>query len=74
MKMADVKVGMRLRSTFEGTIFSPITVTEITADGFRYSLDEEKALIPRLGMRLAKDGHEHFGFAGEAMYEPEPVT
>ena len=69
--MADVMVGMRLKSLVPDTIFSPITVTELTEHGFKYSLDEEKALIPRLGMKLCRDGHEHYGFNGEALYEPD---
>lgn len=70
MKMSDVKVGMRLKSTVQDTIFSPVTVTEITERGFKYSLDEEKSLIPRLCMKLCRDGHEHYGFNGMALYEP----
>jgi hypothetical protein len=71
MKMSQVKVGMRLRASVPGTIFSPITVTEITERGFKYSLDAEKALIPRLCMSISRDGHEHYGFNGEALYEPD---
>lgn len=67
MKMSDVRVGMRLRSTI-GTP-EEVTVTKITERGFEYSLDEEKSFIPRWGMRFAKDGHEHFGVNGEAYYE-----
>lgn len=69
MKMADVKVGMRLHSTMVGAL-SPITVTEITERGFKYSLDAPMPLIPRWGMSWAKDGHEHYGYGGEAFYEP----
>lgn len=68
--MADVKVGMRLRSKFEGGILSVITVIGLTKTGFTYSLDGEYDLIPRWGMRLKKDGHTHYGLNGEALYEP----
>ena len=73
MKMSDVKVGMRLQSDKLGAL-SPITVTEITERGFRYSLDGEQPLIPRLGMAYCKDGHEHFGIDGEALYEPAQIS
>ncbi len=70
MKMSDVKVGMRLRSTIskEGPD-EFITVTELTDRGFNYSLDASYSLIPRWGMTMNKDGHEHFGFNGDALYE-----
>ena len=70
MRMSDVKVGMRLRSTVAGDVFSPITVTAITERGFQYSLDRERCIHPRLGMTVEKDGHEHYGHDGEAFYEP----
>jgi hypothetical protein len=73
MKMSDVRVGMRLRSSKTGAL-SPITVTEITERGFRYSLDAAAALIPRLGMSYSKDGHEHYGIDGEALYELDNVA
>jgi hypothetical protein len=70
MRMEDVKVGMRLRPTLPGAP-GPVTVTELTPRGFKYRLDAEAPLIPRRGMRLAADGHEHFGLDGQAMFEPE---
>ena len=69
MKMSDVKVGMRLVATCDGMV-SPVTVTEITEKGFKYSIDDEKPWIARLGMTIAKDGHEHLGYDGEALYKP----
>lgn len=68
MKMADVRVGMRLVST-RGGVFSPITVTEITARGFRYRLDYPVPHIAREGSYFPAEGHEHFGVNGEALYE-----
>jgi hypothetical protein len=68
MKIADVKVGMRLVSNIPGAL-SPITVTELTPRGFKYSLDAARPLIPRRGMSLAKDDHEHYGINGETRYE-----
>lgn len=70
MKMSDVKVGMRLVSSLPGA-HSPITVTKLTVRGFKYDLDEAKCIHPRLGMTVAKTGHEHFGVNGDALYEPE---
>ena len=70
MKMSDIKVGMRLVSSIGGAA-SPITVTGITERGFNYRLDEAKCIHPRLGMTLAKTGHEHFGMNGESFYELE---
>ena len=68
MKMADVKVGMRLVSKSSGAL-SPITVTELTDRGFKYRLDATVSLMP--GLTFAIDGHEHFGIDGEAFYELE---
>ena len=70
MKMSDVKVGMRLRSKLQSGVLEVITVTGITDRGFTYSLDGSYDLIPRWGMRFAKDGHTHFGWQGDALYEP----
>lgn len=72
MRMADVKVGMRLVSTIAGgPAFSPITVTEITERGFRYKLDVPVCLHPLMG---TTEGGEHFGHDGECYYEPEPES
>jgi len=71
MKMADVKVGMRLRCTISDAPSSgPITVTELTEQGFKYKLDAAVCIHPRLGMTIAAEGHEHYGHNGEAFYEP----
>lgn len=68
MKMLDVKVGMRLVSKFAGAL-SPITVTEITDKGFKYKLDY---IIPfNSTSSYCIDGHEHYGYNGEALYDPE---
>ncbi len=56
---------MRLRSTIND-IGPNILVTEITADGFRY-VHEPVLLSPRIG---TTDSGEHFGYFGEALYEP----
>lgn len=69
MKMSDINVGMRLVSSKYGDPFSPITVTEITTAGFRYQLDAVISLIPRWGMFIGAEGHEHFGIDGETYYE-----
>lgn len=66
MKMTDVQPGMKLRDIYNDDI---VTVTELTENGFKYSLSSEKSLIPRLGMVMARDGHEHFGLDGEASFE-----
>ena len=70
MKMADIKVSMRLVSKLGGA-FSPITVTELTERGFKYALDEDKPFIACEGSYFPKEGHEHFGLDGEAFYELE---
>ena len=71
MKMTDVKVGMRLRSTVSMTAMDQFAnVTELTERGFKYSLDAGYPMIPRWGMSVLKDGHEHFGLDGEAHFEP----
>jgi hypothetical protein len=68
MKMSEVAVGMRLRSTLS-SVGGDITVTEITERGFKYRYDAPAVMHPRLGIALAADGHEHFGLNGEALYE-----
>ncbi len=72
MKMSEVKVGMRLRSTVvrSGSPDEFANVTELTEKGFRYSLDAGYPMIPRWGMSVNKDGHEHFGLNGDALFEP----
>jgi hypothetical protein len=66
MKMADVRVGMKLRSKYSSLRQQIIMVTELTEKGFRY-------VRPRwhLGSRIGwTEGGEHYGFNGESMYEP----
>lgn len=71
MLMADVRVGMKLRSTSCGAWASEIEVTEITPRGFRYRVpDYLEVVSPHLGGTPARDGHECFGVDGEAPYEP----
>jgi hypothetical protein len=71
MKMSDVKVGMRLVSTFFGGL-TPVTVTEITEKGFKYKLDH---IIPfNSTSHFGIDGHEHYGLNGEALYSLEKET
>jgi hypothetical protein len=77
MKMSEVRIGMRLRSTVEPkecitVIGSPAVwaTPEQINIGFAYSLDSAKPLIPRMGMSVAKDGHQHYGLNGFALYEP----
>ncbi len=68
MKMSDVKVGMKLHSDMPGAL-SPITVTKITERGFKYKIDAPRPYIPRWGMTINADGHEHYGYEGETFYE-----
>ncbi len=65
--MSDVKVGMVLRSTISefDAKYYPITVTEITDNGFKY-VHEKRLLSPRIGHT---SGGEHFGADGECLYE-----
>lgn len=69
--MSEVRIGMRLLSTVSGADDGVITVTEITDRGFKYDLgpDARLDLIPRLGLSMIRQGHEHFGYNGEALYE-----
>ena len=70
MKMADVKVGMRLAAPND-TVFSPIVVTKITAQGFEYKLaNGPRCIHPRLGITIL--GGECLGDNGETWYEPCP--
>jgi hypothetical protein len=72
MKMADVKVGMQLRSV-TGRFEPIITVTEITERGFKYTHEPRTVKlgnpggIPEFGTCV---GGEHYGLDGEAIYEP----
>ena len=72
MKMADVKVGMKLKSKSEYDIFSPITVTEITENGFKYTHEPRTVKIgytgpiPQFG---TCSGGEHYAVNGEVHYE-----
>lgn len=68
MKISDVKIGMRLRSTLN-ELSSPITVTAITPDSFQYSLDAERPFWHR-DIVLVRHGHECHAQAGELPYEP----
>lgn len=72
MKMKDVQFGMRLRSTIGGQHGSReefATVTALTKRGFQYKVDGKYAMIPRLGMAVGADVHEHYGVAGEALFD-----
>ena len=72
MLMSNVKVGMRLQS-LTGRYEPIITVTEITELGFKYSHEPRSIKlgnpggIPQFGTCV---GGEHYGFDGEALYEP----
>ena len=72
MKMADIRVGMRLESE-KHRPFSPITVTELTERGFKYSLDAAVPGWPRAGQSADKDNHEHYGYDGLTDYEVLPA-
>ena len=65
MRMVDVRVGMQLRPSVSSH-YPDVTVTELTADGFKYR-HEPFLISPRIGVT---EGGEHFGFNGEALYEP----
>ena len=74
MKMSDVKVGMVLKSTYDYDVFGPITVTELTEKGFKYThapktmkIGYSAPGIPEFG---TTSGGEHYGSNGEINYEP----
>lgn len=73
MKMADVRVGMKLRDT-HNPYYPLLTVTEITTRGFKYELERPYSLGSRLGTQT---GGEHYGLNGQCWYElvgePEPI-
>jgi hypothetical protein len=62
--MSDIKVGMRLKPVLGD--YPEIIVTELTPKGFRY-MHEPVRISPRIGVT---EGGEHFGYDGEALYEP----
>jgi hypothetical protein len=64
MKMSDVKVGMRLRSSLSD-VYPDILVTELTERGFKYS-HPPFLLGTRIGVT---EGGEHYGVDGSALYE-----
>lgn len=71
MKMSDVRVGMRLKST-QYDHAHVITVTELTARGFRYAHPPRTIKlgyrdgIPEFG---TTEGGEHYVYDGECHYE-----
>ncbi len=71
LKMADVRVGMRLRDPSEYLFRQEgvLTVTEITSAGFKFDAERDVSLGPRHGIALAK-GREHFGIDGICRYIP----
>ena len=71
MPMADVRVGMRLRSTVTNACGEEIEVTEITERGFKYRIPDDKPVVdPHWSMPMLRDGHEHFGVGGRSTYVP----
>lgn len=69
MRMADVRVGMKLKSLYGGPI---ITVSELTEKGFKYTHPPY-----HLGARIGQtSGGEHFGCNGYSHYtrpgDPKP--
>lgn len=72
MRMEEVRVGMKLNSLLiSQQPFYPVEVTEITEKGFKYRLDERENLciVPRMGLCMQRDGHEHFGVNGNALFD-----
>lgn len=71
LKMADIRVGMRLRDPddYRFTQEGVLTVTEITDAGFRYDAERDVSLGARHGVMLAK-GRQHFGMNGDCLYVP----
>lgn len=70
MRMADVRVGMVLRSTV-GDINPVVEVTEIIDRGFRYRIpDHLPVRSPHWSMRVLRDGHEHYCRGDQVSYEP----
>lgn len=61
--MHEIKVGDRLRDG--GSV---VRVTAVTKNGFRYEFEGDPPRHPRLGLQWAKDGHEHFGIGGVALF------
>ncbi len=73
MKLCDVRPGMWLQPKpgIGGFLneHCGIYVTELTECGFKYTTIGVQSLIPRWGMSLPREGREHFGIDGEALYE-----
>jgi hypothetical protein len=72
MLMEDVRVSMKLNSLLIAQQpYYPVEVTEITEKGFKYRLDarENLCIVPRMGLVMQLDGHEHFGVNGNALFD-----
>lgn len=72
MKMTDVKVGMKLRSTVKTGFPEEVIVTKLTPEGFEYTHEPYSMKVglnngvPEFG--ICKGG-THYGYEGEAYYE-----
>lgn len=68
MKMIAVAIGMRLCSTIP-SIFSPVTVTEITERGIKYDLDSDiHDVLAGEPVTYIKSGGEAYAVDGELLY------
>lgn len=72
LRMDEVKVGDRLRLPDDiAGDHRVLTVTDLTERGFHYRFDEAMTIVPRWGMTMAAEGHEHFGLDGMCIFERE---
>ena len=71
MKHTEVKLGMRLVETWTNGFNVPLTVTEVTEEGFKYKFDNDIQLGPRYGY-ISKDSEcEAYHMNGEMAYKLE---
>ena len=75
MPMTEVRPGMRLRSTSTNVYAEEIEVTGLTERGFKYRFPDDQPLVDlHWSMPVMRDGHEHFGLLGRALYVPVPAA
>jgi hypothetical protein len=71
LPMADVRVGMRLRTTVTAPCDEEIEVTRITDRGFDYRIPDDMPLVhPHWSIKVERNGREHYGWKGYALYRP----
>lgn len=69
MKLSDVRLDMRLRSTLDGH-HNQVIVTGLIANGFIARIpDDEEVISLHWSMPILREWHEHYAVNGEVLFE-----